>query len=293
MNTTFRKVSELSFEEAVRVWNLGFEGYFMPMTITLEAYMRRTANEGLSLEHSLVMYVDDEPAGFVLNGFREVNGEKVAWNGGTGIAPAFRGQGIGKKLMMKNLELYREQGVDIATLEALSQNENAIKLYKSVGYEWVDQLVISQHEGTMNQTSFKQPLVDSYSVLKGLPRAVSELTFYKKQLPWQTGWQSIKDGESIILKQGNEVIGYALYKHGYDKEGNLIDITLYQCEVFYGFHDQETAYKILLGQLYAPLDYECKRKVYNLPESNEQLHDLLGQLGFTTTVTQVFMIRKM
>ncbi|MFC9707709.1 GNAT family N-acetyltransferase [Paenibacillus sp. NPDC056933] len=65
----------------------------------------------------------------------------MAWNGGTGIAPAFRGQGIGRVLMLRSLELCREHGVEIAILEALAQNENAIKLYQYVGYEITDRLM--------------------------------------------------------------------------------------------------------------------------------------------------------
>lgn len=136
----------------------------------------------------------DEPAGFVLNGFRDINGKRIAWNGGTAIAPTYRGKAIGKKLMLKNLELYREQGVDIATLEALDQNEPAIKLYEHVGYEIMDRLVLLQHECPMSSTLFEQLDHHSYTITKGLPRDVNEISFYQRLSPWQTGWQSMKEG---------------------------------------------------------------------------------------------------
>lgn len=49
--------------------------------------------------------------------------------------------------MTRNLQLYQEQDVDIALLEALVQNEAAIKLYQKVGYEITEQLVCLQHTG--------------------------------------------------------------------------------------------------------------------------------------------------
>jgi GNAT superfamily N-acetyltransferase len=43
----------------------------------------------------------------VLNAVRDVDGIRIriAWNGGTAIAPAFRGQGIGRKMMERYLEI--------------------------------------------------------------------------------------------------------------------------------------------------------------------------------------------
>lgn len=54
-------------------------------------------SKGIPLENSLAIYVDGEPAGFVMNGVRDVDGKKLAWNGGTGIAPVFRGQVLAER----------------------------------------------------------------------------------------------------------------------------------------------------------------------------------------------------
>ncbi|OAX48367.1 GNAT family N-acetyltransferase [Paenibacillus sp. AD87] len=293
MTMTFRKLSELSMEENVRIWNLGFEGYFIQMVMTIDALMTRIVNEGLSLENSLAIYVDGEPAGFVLNGFRDVDGKKVAWNGGTGIVPAFRGQGIGRALMLRNLELYREQGVELALLEALTQNESAIKLYQYVGYEITDRLMILQHTGTIDPQLLKRSVEHPFSITKGLPRDVYALDFYRGLSAWQTQWPSMKEGESIIIRQDSEPVCYALYKRTFDQEGKMVTISLYQCEVLPGREDAEEIYKLALSELFAPLDYVCRRGTSNLRKSNQPLNDLLIKLGFTTNVEQVFMMRNM
>lgn len=293
MTMTFRKLSELSIEENVRIWNLGFEGYFIQMIMTIEAFMTRSVNEGLSLENSLAIYVDGEPAGFVMNGFRDVDGKKLAWNGGTGIAPAFRGQGIGRALMLRNLELYREQGVELAILEALTQNESAIKLYQYVGYEITDRLMILQHMGTIDPQLLERSAVHPFSITIGLPRDVYALDFYRGLSAWQTQWPSMKEGESLIIRQDSEPVCYALYKRTFDQEGKLVTITLYQCEALPGREDAEEIYKLALGELFAPLDYVCRRATANLRISNQPLNDLLLKLSFTTNVEQVLMMRNM
>ena len=41
------------------------------------------------------MFEKEIPIGFVLQGIREVDGQKIAWNGGTGIIPKYRGKKLG------------------------------------------------------------------------------------------------------------------------------------------------------------------------------------------------------
>src|SRR6185503_17480629 len=121
-----RRLNTCTFDQAVQIWNEGFKGYFVDMTVSLDAYLRRFVGDGLSTEYSFIAFCDGKPAGFLLNGIRSNAGKRVAWNGGTGVSPEFRGQGIGKLLVEAALELYAEQGVEIATLEALINNEAAI-----------------------------------------------------------------------------------------------------------------------------------------------------------------------
>ncbi|NQX66203.1 GNAT family N-acetyltransferase [Paenibacillus alba] len=293
MTITYRKLSEFSIEEIVRIWNLGFEGYFIRMEMTIDLLITRTVNEGISLENSLAIMVDGEPAGFVMNGFRDIGGKKLAWNGGTGIVPAFRGKGIGKALMARNLELYREQGVGTATLEALVQNEPAIRLYQQAGYEISDHLLLLQHTGPMIDPILTQTTAHPFVISRELAHDAAGLDLYRGLSAWQTQWPSIKDGESLIIRQGSEPVGYALFKRSFDKEGNLSAITLYQCEAHPERDDAEQIYKVALSELFAPLDYAGKRTTLNLRKSNLLLIELMEKLGFTTNFEQVLMVRNM
>ncbi|MEC0265761.1 GNAT family N-acetyltransferase [Paenibacillus anseongense] len=287
----FKKMSEMSVEDLVALWNKGFEGYYLNSSLDMSKFMARTVHEGLSLEHSLVLYENEEAIGFVMNGFRTIEGKKVAWNGGTGIIPDYRGKGFGKHLMLRNLQLYQEQDVDIALLEALVQNEAAINLYQKVGYEITEQLVCLQHTGELLVNLLESKFPEKYSLRQGHPVEVNAVPFNKPMSAWQTQWPSMKGGESILVTVAEEVVGYALFKRVYAENGSLTSFVLYQCEACPGREDETEILKTALREVFAPLTSSCTRLTMNIRHSNEGLNELLAGLGFTSFVEQVHMLR--
>lgn len=54
---------------------------------------------------------------------------------GIGLLPAVRGQGIGRRLMLAAIEKAKKQGLTRIELTVREKNENAIALYKKIGFE--------------------------------------------------------------------------------------------------------------------------------------------------------------
>jgi ribosomal protein S18 acetylase RimI-like enzyme len=54
---------------------------------------------------------------------------------GMGLLPPFRGQGIGKRLILRTLEAARAFGLHRVELTVRENNKNAIELYKKVGFQ--------------------------------------------------------------------------------------------------------------------------------------------------------------
>jgi mycothiol synthase len=52
-----------------------------------------------------------------------------------GVAPNYRGKGIGRELMIIGLTRLRERGLKVAELTVDSENEAACALYESLGFE--------------------------------------------------------------------------------------------------------------------------------------------------------------
>lgn len=287
---TIKKLSECSLTEAVDAWNKGFEGYFFDITSTMDRFLTRLVKEGLSAELSIVAFQDEQPVGIALSGLRLIDGKRVAWNGGTGVAVSLRGQGVGRQLMNALLDLYREAGVDIATLEVLRQNDKAIELYRQIGYQCVERLIFLQRTDALGENPFNLNRELPYRLKHGTPQDVRWLPFYRSMSPWQTQWASVPDGESLmVLNPAGEAIGYAIYKRSFDEVGNLLSITLLQCEVAPGLEDGDDILRFALSYLFAPFHLACRRTTFNLPVSNQRLVKILKEAGFTLTTEQLYM----
>lgn len=222
-----KTVSQSTLEQVLHAWNKGFEGYFVKIDMSEEMFLTRLVGEGLSPRLSIVAFANDEPVGIVMNGFRQIDGKKTSWNGGTGISPNYRGKGVSRALMEETIAIYEREGVEIATLEAIKENEVAIALYKKFGY------VITNHLLYLNGDFEAQ--VDKQRVLQVKtirPEQLAYLPIYREDVPWQCSWQSNQQGEAkIFYNDHEEAIGYLLYRTVWNQEGVVDRIILYQLEL--------------------------------------------------------------
>lgn len=289
---TIKRLTECTIEQGVLAWNRGFEGYFFDATTTPERFVTRMAMEGLSPDLSIVAFDGDEPIGIVKSGVRNINGQKVSWNGGTGVAKNYRSKGIGKLLIEKSLSIYKEEGVEIATLEAISQNEAAIRLYERFGYEITDHLEMLSLNGSSNKKVHQMP---KYEVIKTIPQEVGEISFYKAMNPWQTHWRSARDSEAMIaLDECGEIIGYAYFKRVFNDDYKHIATSVFQCEANPLRQDAKEIIEFLLSCIYFDFSDDIRRTVLNVPTNLSKLtYQVLKDIGFETTVQQVYMIKEM
>lgn len=286
----FKRLSASTLEEAVQAWNDGFEGYYFNATMTLEAFVKRMVSEELSPTLSIVAFKDNQPAGIVMSGIREVGGRKIAWNGGTGLALPLRGAGHGRTLMEASIAALREEGAELSTLEALSGNTKAITLYERIGYKIVDQLEHLSLKGALESSPLPQK-ISGYTAVQAAAVQVGELPFYKGGNPWQTHWQNARDGEAVIVRdEAGEAVGYAYYRKIYSPEGIHTGTTLFQCEAIPGYLQGEGIIQLLLWDIFGDFSDDITRMVPNLPKQASARTDaVLRQTGFTTMVSQVQM----
>ncbi|ANS74773.1 hypothetical protein AWM70_09355 [Paenibacillus yonginensis] len=289
-----KKLKSCTLEEAVKAWNDGFEGYAFDATTTPDAFLKRMAAEELSSELSIVGFQDGIPAGLVLNGIREADGHKIGWNGGTGVAAEFRGTGVGRQLIEAALTLFQENGVHLATLEALSQNTPAIALYQKAGYVQADELEHLSLKGPAERLLGK-PEAEGYDFVRIPPAHISKIPFYKSLNPWQTQWQSAREGQAAAAKdREGHVVGYAYWKKIFNPAGEHAATVLYQCEAEPGNPEAVSILKGLVWQAFGDLQDTINRTIPNLPKNGSALTGLvLRSLGFTPVVEQVYMTKNL
>jgi ribosomal protein S18 acetylase RimI-like enzyme len=183
--TQLEPASRRSYAELAEIFNAGYEGYFTPFRLDEAAFrfMVETWDDDLDASH--VAVVDGEPAGICKLAIRSERG----WIGGIGVAPAFRGRGVGEALMLGVLDEARTRGLREVWLEVLVQNEPAIRLYEKLGFEHVRELQVWSLE----------PLVAVSNYLPASAPRVHERIRAERtwREPWQRADESVANYENV------------------------------------------------------------------------------------------------
>lgn len=287
MNISYKLMSSLSFEEAHVLFNRGFEGYLMPMNLSFDTFVGRFGNDGLSPALSIVAYDAADPIGFVLQGIREVDGQKISWNGGTGIIPEYRGRGLGYPLMKEAEKLLQECNVSVATLEALSENKAAISLYEKCGYKIEDDLLFLRANEVLNS---QLPDLAGYEMIRIPAAQLIGSNLFPSLVPWQTDASGTPKlgGEAVLITKNGAVQAACLIRKksvfGNETEG----ITLFQVKE----NGNEDALNKLLAHA-LEYDQPINRTTYNFLKGNGRVVLSLQDSGFENTpISQVFMMKK-
>ena len=288
MNISYKLMSSLSFEEAHVLFNRGFEGYLVPMNLPFDTFVSRFGNDGLSPALSIVAYDGTDPIGFVLQGIREVDGQKISWNGGTGIIPEYRGRKLGYSLMEEAEKLIKELNVSVATLEALSENKAAISLYEKCGYKVEDDLLFLRANEILDS---KLPDLDGYEIIR-IPATQSiGSDLFSTIVPWQTDASNTPKlgGEAVMISKNGEVQAACLIRKKCVFGNKTESITLFQVKEN-GNEDEDALNKLLAYAL--EYDQSINRTTYNFLKGNGRVVSSLLASGFENTpVSQVFMTK--
>lgn len=277
------KVEDCSLVDVVQVWNEGFHDYFVPVALDKKSFLNRLVKEDLAAEESFVYEKDGKLQGVLLNGFRMRKGKLLAWNGGTAVVQAARGTGIAKQLMEATIELYKEKGVQSATLEAIKDNERAIALYENFGYSIRDELILFDGILSDQETMY----AESLHIVTIRPELLPHLTFYKADVPWQCCWESNKNAEAAVYYDAkHEPIGYALFNRVFDDNGTQISSSIFQLHLLEGHNEQivSNLLPVIVGEAghYSTL---------NTPASSAFAR-YLNIVGANEKIRQVWMERK-
>jgi len=130
-----KTLSNISIEVIADTFNLAFSDYFVPVHLTPQQLADKMKSDKVNPEYSVGAFENEKLIALILHGTDIINTKKVVYNGGTGVIPPKRGQALTKRMYDFILPVLKEQGVDYAILEAISQNIQAIKSYQKVGFK--------------------------------------------------------------------------------------------------------------------------------------------------------------
>lgn len=129
-----RSLRNTALEEIVSCFNTAFADYIIPFHVEVEPMRKRWESCRVDYSLSYGAFSQGQLVGFMIIGVDQWQGKKTAYNSGTGVIPAFRGQRIVQQLYDAALPNFREQGIEQCTLEVIVGNDRAIKAYQRTGF---------------------------------------------------------------------------------------------------------------------------------------------------------------
>jgi GNAT superfamily N-acetyltransferase len=284
-------LADCTFRQAVELWNLGFAGYYSDMSTTMEKFVPRLGRESIRPDLSIAVFVDGEPAGFVLVALKTVEGVGIAWNGGTGVSPNHRGKGLAKLLMREAIQAMRESGAATGLLEVVQKNAGAIAAYESSGFRICDGLIGAKRTGAFTVNDLPGGVSDDYRIGRMKPNQLAKLSFFRHETAWSAAWYNQKEAEGIVVTDKEDAVGaYALVRKSYADSGKLQGITLYQCAADRSRTDALPMLHAALAAAFAPFGEDCTRVTDNLSMADPAISEWLEAAGFETVYTQHLMI---
>jgi GNAT superfamily N-acetyltransferase len=275
MPITFDAPTNLPFDRLASTFNRGYEGYVVPIQLNESQLRAHITQHDIDLGASRVAFDGDAPVGIAFMGRRGT----TAWIGGIGVAPEYRGHGIGRQLMLAVIDAGRQSGIHNVQLEVIQGNERAYQLYLSLGFAVTRQLLILERAPAAVE-------IDPVNQIKSVP-ADDALTFYERfhrePNPWQRQLPSLRHSApnlaGRVAKRDGEILAYAV---GFVSERAIALTDLAAAP------DENDALKTILIRLHQEQPDAVGRLV-NLPEADSAL-PILSSLGYHETMRQYEMV---
>lgn len=152
---SFSTLEHMSREQLILAFNRAFADYSVPVRLNMPGLSQKMTLENLKLSFSVGVFDGPKLVGLMLHGLGEWMGRTAAYNGGTGIWPEYRGQGLVGRMYEHLQPVLAHSGARSVILEVIDTNERAIHAYQRVGFRPARQL--DCFKGTLNYPQPKSP----------------------------------------------------------------------------------------------------------------------------------------
>ena len=188
-----------------------FGDYEVRMDLPIDRFAEMLHTRDVTLDLSVGCFEEQDLVGFVLCGFRKLDGFDWCYDGGTGIVPEHRHQGVGRKLVETWLDVLRNRGVAGVLLEVLENNTPAFELYQKAGFQVSRSFSCCRcNKALLAAAGHTFDIVDDMAHYLALD-CDALLTFKPS---WQNARESVVNAIDrhayVALTTGSRVLGYGL-----------------------------------------------------------------------------------
>jgi ribosomal protein S18 acetylase RimI-like enzyme len=272
-----KTLTGISTKEILSVFNASFSDYFIPFHLSEEQLTAKLLADKVSLDLSVGVFEDGKPIAFILHGFDIINGEKIIYNGGTGVVPEKRGLGLTRKMYDFILPILKQKDINTLHLEVITENIQAIKSYENSGYKI--ERALSCYKGditistTNNEVVIKKLQEYNWSVMG---------TFWDIAPTWQNSINVVNELSATNISLGaynnDQLVGYIILSPQNKR--------IQQIAIDKNFRQRKIA-STLLQELIA--EYGNAISIINVDKSATHIDAFLQSLGFEKNVEQLEM----
>lgn len=261
----------ISTTAILNVFNQSFSDYLIPFHLELEQLEIKLKSENINLSYSVGAFVNDKLVGFILHGYDE--NQLCVYNGGTGVIPEFRGNGLTKNMYGFILPILKQHGIQQLVLEVISNNIPAIKSYEKIGYQKCREL--NCYSGAVEGKQINRDV----KIKDMLKADWNQLKPFWDVIPaWQYSIDTMSRSEGIYQTIGafskSQLIGYAVVN---PKSGRISQIAISKS------HRRKKVGTTLVSHIAS--QSQNKLSMINV-DAESVLNDFLIHLGFSHTLTQ-------
>ncbi len=269
----------IDINRLVQSFNKAFSDYFIPIQMTVQLFLDKIKSENINLNYSVGVFIDDNLLGFILTGITEPGYKRVAYNAGTGVWSAYRGNHLTEKMYKVLIPLLTDVDIHQHQLEVMIQNDAAMKIYTRVGFNKSRKLLCLR--GKIAGSSLKQNVV------------IEKISF-EKDLLIQNSWQpnpSWQNNNCNIFRgagmsqcfgafENNRLVGYIV---------SLPEkLRIQQCSISKDFDTQNIANALF--NLVKKQIGDKEISIINVDENDIEFITFLNSVGFHVYAEQYEMV---
>ncbi|MEG0249345.1 MAG: GNAT family N-acetyltransferase [Peptostreptococcus sp.] len=285
----YRSLEETSIETLHKAFLNAFSDYEVNMDFSLEKFKNMLQRKSYLAKISMGVFDNGLLVGFVMNGFRVINGKTTAYDMGTGVVADYRRKGITSSMLLNIKKILKDEGIKQYLLEVIQTNNSAVELYKKEGFKVIRDLQCFKmkkkdylYKDDCNINSYKIENVDKTEFKKFKTEEL--MAFWDFEPSWQNSMDSVKalaDNFSYSFAfHDNKIVGYGII----DKNtGDIVQLAVDKN------HRRNDISKCILHHLFKATNSD-DITVNNIDSKGSETIKSLKKLGFEHNVDQFEMI---